>query len=168
MNPLTAQQIRSAFINTSKREAAQATPPDVPADQWDRLELLGWNDPKRPKLSYVVLELDGTPTAILLRANDPRTRVRRAAMCSWCEDVVETDDVTMFVARRAGAAGRRGNTIGTMLCADFRCSRNVRRQPSASEVLSDDPSDRAAFVERRIEGLRQRSAQFVRQVRETL
>lgn len=163
MNPLTPEQIRSAFINTSRREAAQATLPELPED-WSRLDLLGWNDAKRPKLSYVVLELDDTPTAILLRANDPRSRVRRAAMCAWCEDIVETGDVSMFVARRAGPAGRKGNSIGTMLCADFECSRNVRRRPTPSEVLSDDPVDRAVFIDRRIDGLRRRSTQFVRQV----
>lgn len=164
MNPLTSQQIRSAFVNTSRRETSQATLPDLSTVRWDRLELLGWRDPKRPLLSYVVLELDETPTAIMVRANDPTTRVRRAAMCAWCEDLLDTGDVTMYVARRAGPAGRRGNSIGTMTCTEFRCSRNVRRRPTPSEVLSDDPVEHELFVQRRIDGLRERSSTFVRQV----
>jgi FBP C-terminal treble-clef zinc-finger len=164
MNPLTPQQIRSSFVNASRREAAQATPPDLSALRWDRLDYLGWRDPKRPLLSYVVIELDDSPTGILLRASDPKLRRRGAAMCTWCEDVIETDDVALYVARRAGAAGRRGNTLGTMICTEFRCSANVRRKPTASEIYSDDPAEREQFVQRRIDGLRERSRRFARQV----
>jgi hypothetical protein len=40
-------------------------------------------------------------------------------LCAWCQDIVSKDDVAMDVAKRSGAAGRRGNTIRTAICADF-------------------------------------------------
>ncbi|WP_018156504.1 FBP domain-containing protein [Demetria terragena] len=164
MNPLTADAIRASLINTSKRERTQATLPDLDIIRWDRLDLLGWIDPKRPQLAYVVLEHEGTPTGIMLRTNEPSARRRRKAVCSWCEDVIETDDVSMYVARRAGAPGRRGDSIGTLICTDFRCSRNVRRQPTESEVFSNDEDDKEMYRQLRIAGLQERSSRFVNRV----
>ena len=166
MLPLTEKQLRSSFVNASRREAADATLPDLSALDWDRLEYLGWRDRRAPLSGYVVLELDGEPTGVLLRASDT-SRVRRRAMCAWCEDVVVTDDVTLYVARRAGASGRRGNTIGTLVCTQFICSRNVRRPPTLSEVGSDDQWQREQVIERRVAGLRERSARFVAEVLST-
>lgn len=162
MNPMTDPQIRRAFVNASRREVKQAVLPDLAALDWDTLDYLGWRDPKRPLSGYVVLELDGNPTGVLLRAAAPSSR--RPAVCAWCQDVVETDDVSLYAARRSGAAGRRGNTIGTLICTAFDCSRNVRRTPTLSEVFSTDEADKAQFVQRRISGLRERSERFVRQV----
>lgn len=72
-----------------------------------------------------------------------------------------------FVARRGGAAGKAGNTIGTLICTDFRCSQNVRRPPTRSEVGDDAEAMRELVVERRIAELRERSARFVEEVRST-
>ena len=76
-------------------------------------------------------------------------------------------DVTMYVARRAGAPGRRGNTIGTLICGEFGCSANVRRRPTLTEVGSSDENDRIALIARRIGALREHSTEFVRQVAST-
>ena len=81
-------------------------------------------------------------------------------MCAWCEDVYATDDVSMYVARRAGGPGRNGDTIGTLICTTFECSHNVRRKPTIIEA-GQDP---AGVVLRRIEGLRERSVRFAREV----
>lgn len=167
MNPLTESEIRRAFVNASRREAREVDLPDLGALPWGDLDYLGWRDPKRPLNGYVVLELDDAPTAVLLRAADASRRTRAATICSWCQDVVETDDVGLFSARRAGPAGRRGNTIGTLICTDFGCSRHVRRSPTVSEVFSDDAADKELFIQRRIEGLRERSEHFIRQVLST-
>ncbi|MDF8266079.1 FBP domain-containing protein [Luteipulveratus sp. YIM 133296] len=163
MNPLSDKQIRMSFTNASRREANQAILPDLDAVDWENLDYLGWRDAKRPQLAYVVLERDGEPAGVLLRSV-PRPERRRAMVCVWCEDVVVTDDVSMYIARRAGASGRRGNTIGTLICTELICSQNVRRKPTVSEVGSDDDADRQRLVERRIEGLRKRSARFIDQV----
>ncbi|MCR6688440.1 FBP domain-containing protein [Cellulomonas sp.] len=164
METLTEKQIRASFVNASRREAAQATLPDLTALDWSRLDYVGWRDRRAPLLAYAVVPLDGTPTGLLLRSTDAKHRVRRRAVCAWCEDVVVTEDVSLYVARRAGAAGRRGDTIGTLICTDFICSRNVRRPPTRTEAGSDLEQVRDQMVARRIEGLRERSARFVTEV----
>jgi hypothetical protein len=104
---------------------------------------------------------------VLLRASTPGAGlVRRKALCAWCTDVVVTDDVTLYVARRGGSAGREGNTIGTLICTDFRCSANVRRKPTLAEAGRDEGAA-ALIVERRIAGLRERSAHFVAEILST-
>jgi len=166
MLPLTEKQLRTSFVNASRREANDATLPDLSALDWDRLDYLGWHDRRAPLSAYVVVELDDGPVGVLLRAADP-PKVRRRTICAWCEDVVVTDDVSMYVARRAGASGKRGNTIGTLICTDFTCSRNVRRPPTRTEAGSDAEALREQIVARRIAGLRERSVRFVEEIRRT-
>lgn len=166
MIPLTEKQIRTSFVNASRREANDATLPDLASLDWEKLDYLGWRDRRAPLSAYVVLELDGVPTGVLLRASDA-PGARRRAVCAWCEDVVVTDDVTLYVARRGGASGRRGNTIGTLICTDFTCSRNVRRPPTRTEVGDDAETMRAVILARRVAGLRERSVRFVEEVRST-
>lgn len=163
MKPLTENEIRNSFVNASKREVAQASLPDVDALEWERLEYLGWRDSKRP-LGYAVVVVDDEPRGIILRAAPPPTALggrRRSAICAWCEDPIETQDVSLYVAKRSGAAGRKGDTVGTLICTEFICSSNVRRKPTFTELGSDDPDDREMFILRRIEGLTQRAAKFV-------
>lgn len=161
MDALTEKQIRASFVNASRREAAEAVLPDLDALEWERLDYLGWADAKRPRFSYVVLPVGGEPRGVLLRADTPPP-VRRKAMCGWCEDIVATDHVRMFYARRAGKAGRLGNTVGTLICADFGCSRNVRRAPSVSELGgSASPEEREFFQSLRIEKLREKAEAFL-------
>ena len=52
MNPLTEKQIRASFVNASKREAAQATLPDLDTLAWDRLDDLGWRGRQAPLRAY--------------------------------------------------------------------------------------------------------------------
>ena len=160
MNPLTEKQIRASFVNASRREAAQLTLPSDLADlRWDRLDYLGWVDRKAPLRSYVVMTVDDSLVGVALRAPDG-VASRRRAVCAWCEDVIATEDVSLYVARRAGAAGRNGDTIGTLICTTFGCSANVRRKPTIVEA-GQDP---AGLVERRIAGLRERSVKFAREI----
>ncbi|MBD7919474.1 FBP domain-containing protein [Cellulomonas sp. Sa3CUA2] len=166
MLPLTEKQLRTSFVNASRREANDATLPDLTSLDWDRLDYLGWHDRRAPLSAYVVVELDDGPVGVLLRAADP-PKVRRRTICAWCEDVVVTDDVSMYVARRGGASGKRGNTIGTLICTDFTCSSNVRRPPTRTEAGSDAEVLREQIVARRIAGLRERSVRFVEEIRRT-
>lgn len=163
MNPLTEAEIRDSFVNASKREKREATLPKLDELRWERLDALGWQDAKRPQLAYIVVELDDGPVGVMLRTAPP-SKLRRRMLCSWCQDTVTADDAMLYVASRAGAAGRKGNTIGTSICASFGCSANVRRTPTASEVGSDDPADRERWTQRRIEVLRERSRHFVGEV----
>ena len=160
VNPLTEKLIRASFVNCSRREAAQLTlPADLSDLRWDRLDYLGWIDRKAPLRAYVVVPVDDDLVGITLRSPEG-TASRRRAVCAWCEDVYATDDVSMYVARRAGGLGRNGDTIGTLICTGFECSHNVRRKPTIIEA-GQDP---AGLVERRIEGLRERSVRFAREV----
>lgn len=160
MLPLTESQIRASLVNASRREAADlAVPLDLAERDWDQLDYLGWTDRKAPLRAYVVVPVDGEPVGVALRAPGAEKRHRRA-VCAWCEDVHETDDVSLYVARRAGAAGRKGDSIGTLICTRFGCSRNVRRRPRLLEA-GQDPAELAA---QRVAGLRERSQRFVREV----
>ena len=163
MIPLTESLIRSSFVNASKGDAKRALLPDLDGIDFERLDLLGWQDAKRPTLHYVSLELDGEVATVLLRgaARPPAKKL----LCSWCEDIVDGIRAASFVAPLGGDSGRRGNTIGTAICADLRCSRNVRRAPSSFELRSEDPALLAHHREQKIAGLRERSTRFVRTVK---
>lgn len=164
MHPLTERQIRSSFVNCSRGEASSLTlPPDLADLSWDRLDILGWVDRRAPLRSYVLVPMGPEPgdEVVGMALRVPETAAsRRRAVCAWCEDVTATDETVLLVARRAGAAGRKGDTIGTLLCGDFACSRNVRRRPTLAEA-GDDP---AGVVARRVAGLRERSQKFAREV----
>lgn len=166
MQALTDAAIRDSFVNASRREVREAILPDLTAVDWDATDLLGWRDRKKDNTAYVVLEIDQRPVGVRLTTAPP-SGPRRRTLCTWCRDVIVADDVAMYVARRAGAAGRRGNTIGTLVCRDFGCSAHVRRRPTLTEVGSSDENDRIMLVDRRIRALREHSSEFVRQVAAT-
>jgi hypothetical protein len=69
--------------------------------------------------------------------------------------------VVLYTTKRAGQAGRRGDTVGTLICENFECSKNVRMLPPSAYL----GFDREAARDRRIETLRERVAGFVREVR---
>ncbi|MDQ1123282.1 FBP domain-containing protein [Microbacterium trichothecenolyticum] len=160
MLALSASTIRSAFVNVSTRERnAIVVPAAFDESDWDRLDYVGWRDPKSPLLGFVVAEIDGAPVGLQLRQAEQATRSR--PQCSWCSDVTLPNDVVLFSARRAGKAGRAGNTVGTLLCAGFECSRNVRRLDPPAYLGYDV----AAARDRRIESLRAHVDSFFRDLR---
>ncbi len=108
----------------------------------------------------MVAELDGEPVGILLRQADAKPRSR--AQCSWCADVQLPNDVVQFSAKRAGNAGRNGNTVGTLVCANFECPVNVRRRAPLAYVGFDLEAEK----QRRIVALREHVTNFVRNVRD--
>ncbi|MCL2516222.1 MAG: FBP domain-containing protein [Microbacteriaceae bacterium] len=155
MQPLTEQQIRASFVNASLRERNSVTMPDLAALDWDQLDFLGWRDRKIDNAGYVVAWVDGAPVGIMMRTGNGRTRTR--PQCSWCEDIHLPNEVVMFSAKRAGQAGRNGNTVGILACAGFECSANVRKRPSLAYVGFDVDAAR----EERIETLRDNITRFV-------
>jgi FBP C-terminal treble-clef zinc-finger len=161
MHPISEGAIRASFINASQRERATLTlPPALGDTAWDRIDYLGWRDGKIPSLGYVIAHLDDAPVGVLLRQAEGRARNR--AQCSWCEDVQLPNDVVLFSAKRAGAAGRNGNTVGTLVCSDFECSTNVRKRPPVAYIGFDVDAARV----QRIESLRRHVAAFVRDIRD--
>ncbi|MHA0286981.1 FBP domain-containing protein [Mycobacterium sp. C3-094] len=168
MHAYTRDQILGAFRGATRGEVKKVTfAPDFDSVDFDALEYYGWTDPKIPRRAYLVVEgldrttgvegLDGPITLLLNRAaSTPRGR----AMCTWCNDVTLTEDAVLYAVRRAGAAGRKGDTVGTLICADFSCSRNVRRPPPAFHKGTDLQRIRAG----RVEDLRRKVHGFVDKV----
>ncbi|GAA5195112.1 FBP domain-containing protein [Microbacterium jejuense] len=161
MHAFTEKDIRTSFINASLRERNSLIVPDLRDIEWDKLDYFGWRDPKQPLAGFMVVPIDDGPVGILLRQTEQRTRTR--AQCSWCEDVTLPNEVVMFSAKRAGKAGRNGDTVGTLLCENFECSVNVRR-PVPPAYLGFDV---AAARDRRIAALREHAAGFARDIRDS-
>jgi len=159
MQTLTESFIRGAFINASRKETKELSLPfgfdDFTDVTWQQLDFLGWRDQKFARRAYVMLpRLDGDPVGIALKQAEASPRSR--AMCDWCRDVRLPNDVVFWSAKRAGEAGRRGNTVGVLVCRDFECSRNVRNDPPPAY----EGYDVAAARVRRIDELRLRVAAF--------
>lgn len=160
MLPITEKTLRTSFVNASRKELVDlGLPADFDAIDWDRLDYLGWRDPRIGRCAYAVVPtLEGDLIGILFRqaATSPRSR----AQCSWCQDVALPNDVVFSSAKRSGAAGRNGDTIGTLVCQDFQCSRNVRKPPP----LAYEGYDVDAVRLRRTEELQLRAASFAARV----
>lgn len=160
MLPIDEQQLRRAFVNASRKETSLITLPDG-FDQldWASLDFLGWRDQKLPRRAYAVIPtLEGEPVGVLFQQAEASPRSR--AQCTWCQDVRLPNDVVFFSAKRAGAAGRKGDTIGTLVCERFECSKNVRTLVTAPY----DGYDVEAARDRRIDELQLRAAGFVEAV----
>lgn len=159
MRPIEERAIRASFRNASRKEASSlALPPDFDELDFSRLDYLGWFDPKKPRRAYVVAETDGGLVGVLLQRTEQR--VARRAQCAWCDDVTLRNDVQFFSARKAGAAGRNGDTIGTLICENFGCSANVRRLPP----LAYEGYDRELARDLRMLRLREHVAAFLAEI----
>lgn len=159
MRPIDERAIRASFINASRKEVSSLSLPQGFAElDFDRLDYLGWSDQKYARRAYVVTEVDGILTGVLLQRAEQRVLAR--AQCSWCEDITLRNDVQFFSARKAGAAGRNGDTIGTLACAEFGCSHNVRRLPP----LAYEGYDRETARDLRILRLQENVTGFLRAV----
>ncbi|MFJ5697237.1 FBP domain-containing protein [Arthrobacter sp. NPDC093139] len=163
MQAITPQQIRSSFINATRSEATKLTlPKNLDSQDWDNLDFLGWRDEKLPLRGYLVVPGQKGLTGIMLRAPEGGAKKNRSVLCELCRDVFSKEDVLLWVAKRAGQSGRDGNTVGTLICADFLCCENVRKEPPANEI-NPDP---AAVVLRQIEGLQNRTSHFLNRVQQ--
>ncbi|MCS6567942.1 FBP domain-containing protein [Curtobacterium flaccumfaciens pv. flaccumfaciens] len=160
MLPIVEKTLRTSFVNASRKEVSDLTlPADFETLDWGALDYLGWRDPKIGRRAYAVVPtLDGDLIGILFRQAEASPRSR--AQCSWCQDVKLPNDVAFYSAKRSGPAGRNGNTVGTLVCQDFQCSRNVRKLPPPAYEGYDVEAARL----RRIEDLQVRAASFVAEV----
>ncbi|KGJ72086.1 translation elongation factor [Cryobacterium roopkundense] len=161
MLQLTDQDIRASLVNVSLRERKGLTLPANFADLWwEKLDYLGWRDPKIPGIGYVIVELESGPVGILL--SQAKGRMQTRPQCSWCTDVQLPNEVVFLSAKRAGPAGRNGDTIATLACANFECSANVRKLPSMAYIGFDVEAARV----RRIDALGEHVRNFVKDVRD--
>ncbi|GAA1000089.1 FBP domain-containing protein [Nocardiopsis tropica] len=162
MHALTQQQILDSFRGATKSEVKRVTfPQDFDDIRFDRLEFLGWNDRKMPRRAYVSVPMpEGQVTLLFTRAEGkPKAKV----MCTWCCDVNITSQAVLFTVRRGGPAGRKGDTIGVMVCEDFSCAANARKLPPAFHKGTDLDLIR----EENLAELRRRVTGFVAEVLST-
>lgn len=161
MLPLTEAQVRAAIVNASPEERARlALPVRLAVADWDYLDFLAWADPQIRGRAYVLVERAGIPTGLVLRA--AAAGGSHAALCNLCHTMQPGGQVRLFSARRAGAAGERGDSVGTYACADLGCHDNVRLAAPLA------PGEVRANVDRRIDGTRHRVEAFVERVLDDL
>ncbi|MEN4476309.1 FBP domain-containing protein [Mycolicibacterium cosmeticum] len=162
MDSYTRTQILGAFRSATRSEVKKVSfAADFDAVDFGKLEYYGWADPKIPRRAYLVVERAEGPIALLLTRAAVRPRGRD--MCTWCNDVNLTDEAVLYTVRRGGAAGRKGDTIGTLICANFGCSRHVRQLPPAYHK----ETDLERLREQRIDELRRKVHGFVDKVLST-
>ncbi|GAA4081417.1 FBP domain-containing protein [Streptomyces shaanxiensis] len=131
MKSLTEQDIRNSFINCSKGEAKRlSVPRDLDERPWDDLDFLGWRDPGAPDRSYLVTERKGRPVGVTLRFPSSQRGFLHRSMCSLCLTTHPGGGVSLMTARKAGVAGREGNSVGVYMCTDLACSLYVRGKKS--------------------------------------
>jgi hypothetical protein len=164
MDPLGQDEIRASFVNCTRGEAKGVTLPAPPAEiRWDQREFLGWRDPKAPARAYLVLPFGGEVIGLALRAAAPPKPRLRSNICGFCTTTHALADITLFSARRAGKAGREGNTLGIYACGNLACSQYVR-----GELKSDVPQPYESLtVEERAARLEEKLHKFVARVLES-
>lgn len=155
-------EIRRAFINGSRSKAASMSmPSEWPPPHADRLDFIGWVDPKAPLRAYVVIGPDTVDTLISLELRLPSTAARRGrqTMCDLCQTADSPDGALLMVAPRAGSRGRSGDSVGLYVCSDFGCSTRARRP------LKDHERSVSGLPDTRVAALVERVTAFVDRVR---
>lgn len=136
MDAIDGDALRASFVNCSKSAAKKIVPPpELDRLRWDRLDFLGWRDAKAPQRGYLVVPVALQPVGIVVRAPTSVRRGGRGAMCDLCMTQHPMSDVVPFVAPRAGAAGRNGDTLGSYICANLQCSRYLRGDLKSGAVV---------------------------------
>lgn len=156
---LTDDAIRSTMTNCSRGEAHRMRVPEWVHGADPVHDVVGWRDPKAPERGWLMVPLGDAVVGLALRAT-PGKGVRTTAMCDLCRTTRSPGEVSLFVAARAGAAGRKLNTVGTYVCTDLACADNVRVL-RATPRLKPDPG---LSISQREEALRERAAAFARKV----
>lgn len=160
MQELTADEIRASFVNADEKDLEiLELPLEHIVVDWYHLDFLAWRDRSDRSRCYVVAEVDEEPVGIVLRAAQSSSRARNG-ICNICRTMQPGNQVTMMSARKGGEAGRRGDSIGTYMCADASCHGNVRL------ALPLAPGEFRANVDFRIDNTAHRMSEFVRRVRD--
>jgi hypothetical protein len=134
MRPLTIPEIRDSMVNATEAEIARMPMPGLHEMVWEDREYLGWRDPSSAHRGYLVHWRGDRAVGLVLRAATTPLRAG-AAICSLCNTGQPGGQVTLFSAPRAGEAGRRGDSVGTYICADLSCSLLIRIAPRSYEQI---------------------------------
>jgi len=149
-------------VNCSKGEAQRAAlPRDLAERPWDDLDFLGWRDPGTLDRSYLVAEHDGRLVGVTLRIAAQQRRFVHSGMCSLCLTTHSGNGVSLMTARKAGQAGRDGNSVGFYVCTDLNCSLYVRgrKKPQTGTRFTE-----SLTLEEQIERTRTKLAAFLSSV----
>jgi hypothetical protein len=155
VQPLSVDEIRRSFVNSSKSLVkAMTLPPRFAELPWDSLDYLGWRDPKAPNRGYLVVRRNDGVIGIALNTQATGKPRRGTGLCDLCNTAHHVTDVALFAARRAGSAGREGNTVGMYICADLACSLYLRglRELDVPQGETAPPEVRAERLNSRLEG----------------
>jgi hypothetical protein len=136
MKAVTEDEIRDSFVNCTKGEAQRAPlPRNFDQTPWADLDFLGWRDLGAPDRGYLVVERESGLVGITLRTSSSRRGFLHRSMCSLCYTTHPGSGVALMTARKAGPAGRQGNSAGLYICSDLACSLYIRgvKQPGAGE-----------------------------------
>ena len=119
-------------------------PPGLNDVPWNELEFLGWRDARSPLRGYLVSWRAERPVGVLVRAAESTMPRRTAAVCMLCRSGQSANNISLFTTRRSGPAGRKGDTVGTYICADLGCAQRVRtdipawlRERDPDEVVAE-------------------------------
>ncbi|MFF8774754.1 FBP domain-containing protein [Kitasatospora sp. NPDC015120] len=141
MRALNDPEIRASFVNCSKGEARRLNLPRGLAElPWENLDFLGWRDQGAPDRAYLVAEHRGELVGVTLRVPSFRRSLTKTNVCSLCVTAHAGSGVALLTARRAGAAGREGNSVGSYICADLACSLYVRGLRKSASVTRPNES----------------------------
>ncbi|MFJ6153536.1 FBP domain-containing protein [Micromonospora profundi] len=162
MLALSEPAIRASFVNCTQGEAKRlAVPNDLDFRPWADLDFLGWRDPAATQRAYLVAETDGGLVGVALRVAAQQTGRARRSMCSLCLTTHTGDGVALMSARKAGAGGRQGNSVGAYICSDLGCSLYLRGKKDAGRRI-----DETITLDEKIERTTGHLAAFLRRVTE--
>ncbi|NUR71546.1 MAG: FBP domain-containing protein [Hamadaea sp.] len=155
MRSLVEAEIRSSFVNCTKGEAVRLPlPRDLGDRAWADLDFLAWRDGSAPDRAYLVTahpESDVDLVGVTLRLAAQQRGLLHRSMCSLCLTTHPGNGVSLMTARKAGALGRQGNSVGVYICTDLACSLYVRglKKPHTGGRL-----DETLSVDEQVERLR--------------
>ena len=160
MIPLTEPAIRASFVNCTKGEVKRlVVPRELDERLWEDLEFFGWPDLSGSERAYLVAETDDGLVGVALRVA-PRSGQLRRSMCSLCLTTHTGDGVSLMTARKAGPAGRQGNSVGAYICTDLACSLHLRGKKDAGRQLEE-----TLTLAEKVQRTRTNLAAFLQQVR---
>lgn len=161
MRAVTETDVREALVNASPHELEQlALPMRFALAEWDFLDFFAGTDAENPRRGYVLMEREGGLVGVVIHVSGPGRA--RAGMCNICRTMQPGNQVGLATARRAGDAGRRGDSIGTYMCADLSCHDSVRLAPPLAPQEVRPPGQ----VDLRLDGTARRMAAFIDSVLE--
>ncbi|WP_190216490.1 FBP domain-containing protein [Streptomyces griseosporeus] len=140
MRSLTEHDIRASFVNCSKGEAKRLmVPRDLDQQPWEDLDFLGWRDPGAPDRSYLVVERPDGLVGVTLRFPPAQRGFLQRSLCSLCLTSHPRGGVSLMTARKAGTAGRDGNSVGLYMCTDLACPLYIRgrKVPQAGQRFEE-------------------------------